>query len=61
MRAFITGGAVFIGSHLASAMVIRERMPQDFVFACFDERLARAAQSDGLETFPQAEATARHD
>jgi predicted nucleic acid-binding protein len=47
--------------HLASAMVIRERVPQDFVFACFDERLARAAQSEGLETFPQAEAPARHD
>jgi predicted nucleic acid-binding protein len=38
--------------HLASAMVIRERLPEDFVFACFDERLARAARSEGLETFP---------
>jgi uncharacterized protein len=45
--------------HLASAMVIRERLPEDFVFACFDDRLARAAQSEGFETFPPAEATVR--
>jgi len=38
--------------HLASAMVIHERLPEDFVFACFDNKLARAAQSEGLETFP---------
>jgi predicted nucleic acid-binding protein len=45
--------------HLASAMVIRERLPEDFVFACFDDRLARAAQSEGFETFPPADATDR--
>jgi uncharacterized protein len=38
--------------HLASAMVIRERLPEDFVFACFDEKLACAARSEGLQTFP---------
>jgi len=38
--------------HLASAIVIHERLPEDFVFTCFDDRLARAAQSEGLETFP---------
>lgn len=42
----------FDAIHLASAMVIHERLPEDFVFACFDDRLARAAQSEGLETFP---------
>ncbi len=39
--------------HLASAMVIRERLPDDFVFACFDDKLARAACSEGLRTFPE--------
>lgn len=38
--------------HLASAIVIHERLPEDFVFACFDERLSEAAQSEGIETFP---------
>ncbi len=42
----------FDAIHLASAMVIHERLPQDFIFACFDDRLARAAQSEGFETFP---------
>ena len=42
----------FDAIHLASAIVIHERLPEDFVFACFDNRLARAAQSEGLETFP---------
>lgn len=38
--------------HLASAIVIRERLSEDFVFACFDERLSEAAKSEGIETFP---------
>ena len=42
----------FDAIHLASAMVIHERLPEDFVFACFDDRLARAARAVGLETFP---------
>lgn len=37
---------------LAPAMVIHEKLPEDFVFVCFDDRLALAAQSEGLETFP---------
>jgi uncharacterized protein len=44
----------FDAIHLASAILIQERVPEDFVFACFDGRLARAARSQGLETFPQA-------
>jgi predicted nucleic acid-binding protein len=44
----------FDAIHLASAMVVHERLPDDFVFACFDDRLASAAQSEGLETFPAA-------
>jgi len=42
----------FDAIHLASAMVIHERIPEDFLFVCFDDRLARAARSEGLETFP---------
>jgi uncharacterized protein len=47
--------------HLASAKVIHERVPEDFLFACFDERLACAARSEGLDTFPSTEAAVRHD
>ena len=47
----------FDAIHLASAMVIHERLPEDFVFACFDDRLTRAAQAEGLETFPPGNAT----
>jgi len=42
----------FDAIHLASAMVIHERFPEDFLFACFDDSLGRAAKSEGLETFP---------
>ena len=42
----------FDAIHLASAIIIHERLPEDFVFACFDDRLACAAHSEGLETFP---------
>jgi len=42
----------FDAIHLASALVIKERLPEAFVFACFDDRLVRAAQAEGLETFP---------
>lgn len=41
--------------HLASAMVIHESISEDFSFACFDNRLARAAQSEDLEVFPHLE------
>jgi hypothetical protein len=46
----------FDAIHLASAMVIHERLTEGFVFACFDDRLARAARSEQLETFPLADA-----
>ena len=49
----------FDAIHLASAIVIHERLPEDFVFACFDDRLARAAQSEGLETFPPKDETSQ--
>ena len=42
----------FDAIHLASAIVIHEKCAEDFIFACFDEALVRAAQSEGFETFP---------
>ena len=42
----------FDAIHLASAIVIYESISDDFLFACFDNRLAEAAQSEGFETFP---------
>ena len=47
----------FDAIHLASAIVIHERLSEDFVFACFDDRLAGAAQLEGLETFPPEDET----
>jgi len=47
----------FDAIHLASAVAIREMLPEDFVFACFDDRLARAARSEGLQTFPPGDKT----
>lgn len=37
--------------------IIHERLPEDFVFACFDDRLTGAAQLEGLETFPRENET----
>lgn len=42
----------FDAIHLASAMVVHEVLLENFVFACFDDRLARAARSEGLATVP---------
>jgi predicted nucleic acid-binding protein len=42
----------FDAIHLASAIVVHEHIPEDFLFACFDDRLSRAARSEGLEIFP---------
>lgn len=38
--------------HLASALSIREKLPESFVLACFDRRLCQAAQTEGLDTLP---------
>ena len=46
----------FDAIHLASAKVVCERLAEDFVFACFDDRLARAARSEHLQTFPPGDA-----
>jgi predicted nucleic acid-binding protein len=38
--------------HLASALAVHEKIPEDFLFACFDHNLSQAAQMEGLEIFP---------
>ena len=42
----------FDAIHLASAMIMQERLHDAFLFVCFDQRLAQAAQTEGIETFP---------
>ena len=42
----------FDAIHLASAMIMQERLHDAFLFACFDQRLVQAAQTEGFETFP---------
>lgn len=43
----------FDAIHLASALVVFERIPEGFLFACFDQNLLRAARAEGIETYPQ--------
>lgn len=38
--------------HLASALVIFEKVPEAFLFSCFDQQLLLAASNEGLETLP---------
>lgn len=42
----------FDAIHLASAMIIHEKLPENFLFVCFDDRLAHAAYEEGFEAFP---------
>jgi uncharacterized protein len=42
----------FDAIHLASALLIDERLPGSVTFACFDYRLAEAAEKEGLMVFP---------
>ncbi len=41
----------FDAIHLASALVIHEKLPHDFFFACFDQRLNQVARIEGLACF----------
>ncbi len=43
----------FDAIHLASATLMRQALPEDFLFACFDQRLSMAAKDEGFETFPR--------
>lgn len=42
----------FDAIHLASALLIHQRLPGDLTFACFDHRLMEAAGKEGLTVFP---------
>ena len=41
----------FDAIHLSSALLIIEKLPQKFFFACFDMRLNQAAFQENMETF----------
>jgi predicted nucleic acid-binding protein len=41
----------FDAIHLASALVIYEKFPRTFFFACFDQRLNQAARLESLPSF----------
>ena len=42
----------FDAIHLASAMIMHENFQNRLLFACFDQRLKQAAQTEGIHTFP---------
>ena len=44
----------FDAVHLASAVLIREKLTKDLVFACYDSRLNKAAKLQGLEILESA-------
>lgn len=50
----------FDAIHLASALVVREKVPSRFVFACFDHKLIQAAKMFGFETSPGEYKRAEH-
>jgi predicted nucleic acid-binding protein len=43
----------FDAIHLASALIVHDRLPEKFLFACYDNKLLLAAQSAGLQTLPE--------
>jgi len=42
----------FDAIHLASALIVHDRLPENFLFACYDNPLLQAAQMAGLQTLP---------
>jgi predicted nucleic acid-binding protein len=42
----------FDAIHLASALMLSRRLPEEVVFACYDEPVLRAGRSEGLTTLP---------
>ena len=44
----------FDAIHLSSAILMHDRLRQDFVFARSDQQLLQAARREGLATFPAA-------
>ena len=51
-RHFLRG---FDAIHLASALIIHERFPGNFFFACFDQRLNQAAKLEKMATFDDSQ------
>jgi predicted nucleic acid-binding protein len=45
----------FDAIHLASALLLHEKIENNFIFVCYDKRLIKAAIEEGLETRPQNE------
>jgi predicted nucleic acid-binding protein len=43
----------FDAIHLASALIVHERLPEEFLFACYDFKLLQAAQMENLKTLPE--------
>ena len=43
----------FDAIHLTSALLLHEKIEDNFIFACYDKRLIKAAIEEGLETRPQ--------
>ena len=43
----------FDAIHLASALIVHDRLPEKFLFACYDNKLLQAAQMAGLKTLPE--------
>jgi len=43
----------FDAIHLASALIIHGSVPENFLFACFDQKLSLAAVAENLKIFPK--------
>ena len=43
----------FDAIHLASALIVHDKLSAEFLFACYDIKLLQAAQSAGLKTLPE--------
>ncbi len=46
----------FDAIHLASALIVYDSLPEEFLFACYDKKLLRAAHETGLKTLPESAA-----
>ena len=43
----------FDAIHLASALIVHDRLPEKFLFVCYDNKLLPAVQTTGLRTLPE--------
>ena len=44
----------FDAIHLASALIVHDSLPEEFLFACYDQKLLGAAHKAGLKTLPDS-------